>query len=180
VRGLALVPDIGFASCANDRFVFNRFGLPVCSSSLLLLQRDSSLDDRWRCHLYIVRSYVIHLFIVRAPHWRDCFSGRGSHGPGLARYVPFSSLLGTEVNSFFFLDGECAQTIVHPAISVWAVSSMPNGDIVSGTSDGVVRVFSNTEERWASEGEIKAYEDQVSSQTLNKCAPCSRPVSLAC
>lgn len=46
---------------------------------------------------------------------------------------------------------------------------MPNGDIVSGTSDGIVRVFSNTEDRWASGGEIKAYEDQVSSQTLNKC-----------
>ncbi|KAF8584089.1 PFU-domain-containing protein [Ramaria rubella] len=65
-------------------------------------------------------------------------------------------------------DGECVQTIIHPAISVWTVSTMPNGDIVSGTSDGAVRVFSNFEERWASDDELKHYEDQVSTQTLNK------------
>ncbi|KAN0077151.1 WD40-repeat-containing domain protein [Tylopilus felleus] len=63
-------------------------------------------------------------------------------------------------------DGECAQVIIHPAISVWSVSTMPNGDIVSGCSDGVVRVFSNSEDRWASEADLKAFEDQVSSQTL--------------
>ncbi|KAF6763887.1 phospholipase A-2-activating protein [Ephemerocybe angulata] len=62
--------------------------------------------------------------------------------------------------------GECTQTIVHPAISVWAVSSMPNGDIVTGTSDGVVRVFSASEERWASAEDLKEYEDKVASQAL--------------
>lgn len=55
---------------------------------------------------------------------------------------------------------------MHPAISVWAVSTLPNGDIVSGTSDGIVRVFSAAEERWASAEEIQAYEDQVASQAL--------------
>lgn len=43
---------------------------------------------------------------------------------------------------------------------------MPNGDIVSGASDGVVRVFSASEERWASEGDIKEYDDLVASQAL--------------
>ena len=32
---------------------------------------------------------------------------------------------------------------------------MPNGDIVSGSSDGVVRVFSETNERWAEAEELK-------------------------
>ncbi|KDQ19766.1 hypothetical protein BOTBODRAFT_27194 [Botryobasidium botryosum FD-172 SS1] len=63
-------------------------------------------------------------------------------------------------------DGECSQTIVHPAISVWAVSAMPNGDIVSGCSDGVVRVFSQSEERWASAEELKTYDASVASQAL--------------
>lgn len=44
---------------------------------------------------------------------------------------------------------------------------MPNGDIISGCSDGVVRVFSTSEERWASEQDLKAYEDQVTNQTLS-------------
>jgi hypothetical protein len=64
------------------------------------------------------------------------------------------------------LDGECSQVIVHPAISVWAVSTMPNGDIVSGCSDGIVRVFSTSAERWASEGDLKEYDEKVASQAL--------------
>ncbi|KAG9318622.1 WD40-repeat-containing domain protein [Chiua virens] len=64
-------------------------------------------------------------------------------------------------------DGECAQVIIHPAISVWSVSAMPNNDIVSGCSDGVIRVFSNSEDRWASEVDQKAFDNEVSSQTLS-------------
>jgi len=64
------------------------------------------------------------------------------------------------------IGGECIQTIVHPAISVWSVSSMPNGDIVTGTSDGVVRVFTRAEDRWASVEDLKLYDDQVASQAL--------------
>jgi hypothetical protein len=47
------------------------------------------------------------------------------------------------------IDGELVQTLTHPAISVWTVATMPNGDIVTGCSDGVVRVFSRNESRWA-------------------------------
>ena len=52
-------------------------------------------------------------------------------------------------------DGELVQTITHPAISVWAVAAMPNGDIVTGCSDGLVRVFSRSESRWANEETLK-------------------------
>jgi len=63
-------------------------------------------------------------------------------------------------------DGECSQTVVHPAISVWTVSAMPNGDIVSGCSDGVVRIFSEAEERWAAADELKSYDDTIANQAL--------------
>lgn len=43
---------------------------------------------------------------------------------------------------------------------------MPNGDIVSGCSDGVVRVFTEVEDRWASPEDLKAYDDMVASQAL--------------
>jgi phospholipase A-2-activating protein len=64
-------------------------------------------------------------------------------------------------------DGECAQVLVHPAISVWTVSTLPNGDIVSGASDKIVRVFSASEDRWAPAEEIKAYEDVIAQQSLS-------------
>ena len=43
---------------------------------------------------------------------------------------------------------------------------MPNGDIVTGSSDRVVRIFSEAPERWASEGDLKAYDDEVGRQAL--------------
>ncbi len=43
---------------------------------------------------------------------------------------------------------------------------MPNGDIVTGASDGVVRIFSEAEERWASPEDLKAFDDLVASQAL--------------
>lgn len=49
---------------------------------------------------------------------------------------------------------------------MWAVSTMPNGDIVSGCSDDVVRVFSESEDRWVSAEDMKVFEDQVASQAL--------------
>ncbi|KAF7331338.1 Phospholipase A-2-activating protein [Mycena kentingensis (nom. inval.)] len=63
-------------------------------------------------------------------------------------------------------DGECAQVLVHPAISVWAVATLPNGDIVSGASDKNIRIFSSTPERWASDGDLRAYDDVLSQQSL--------------
>ncbi|KAE8256447.1 hypothetical protein A4X13_0g2627 [Tilletia indica] len=65
-------------------------------------------------------------------------------------------------------DGNLVQTITIPAISVWAVSTLENGDIVCGSSDSVVRVFSRDPKRAADAAEIKAYDDTVASQALNK------------
>ncbi|KAK9719756.1 WD repeat protein Lub1 [Basidiobolus ranarum] len=60
-------------------------------------------------------------------------------------------------------ESQCIQTIMHPATSVWCVATSPNGDIVSGSSDGVVRVFTRAEERFAEAELLKKYNDQVAS-----------------
>jgi phospholipase A-2-activating protein len=87
---------------------------------------------------------------------------------GTVRRLTFQKSHPPTVNRVirYFPDGDCSQTIVHPAISVWTVSTMPNGDIVSGCSDGIVRVFSAAEERWACQEDLKDYEKQVASQAL--------------
>lgn len=47
-------------------------------------------------------------------------------------------------------DGQCIQTIMHPAISLWAVAACPEtGDIVSGASDKIIRIFSRDPGRQA-------------------------------
>lgn len=65
-------------------------------------------------------------------------------------------------------DGQLSQTITHPTISVWAVEVLPNGDIVSGASDGMVRVWTRSEERRANAQQMKELEQAVASRQLNK------------
>ena len=43
----------------------------------------------------------------------------------------------------------CVQTLVHPAISVWCVAALPNGDLVTGASDGVIRLFTRDPSRYS-------------------------------
>ncbi|CAD6896898.1 unnamed protein product [Tilletia controversa] len=65
-------------------------------------------------------------------------------------------------------DGHLAQTITIPAISVWCVAALENGDIVCGSSDHVIRVFTLDPKRVADAAEIQTYDETVASQTLNK------------
>ncbi|XP_060221853.1 phospholipase A-2-activating protein isoform X2 [Meriones unguiculatus] len=63
--------------------------------------------------------------------------------------------------------GECAQTIRLPAQSVWCCCVLGNGDIVVGASDGIIRVFTESEARTASAEEIKAFERELSQATID-------------
>ncbi|XP_060069922.1 phospholipase A-2-activating protein-like [Ylistrum balloti] len=59
--------------------------------------------------------------------------------------------------------GQVVQTIAHPSMSVWSVCVLANGDIVSGSSDGFVRVFTTHPEKTASTDLQKAFEAEVAS-----------------
>lgn len=53
--------------------------------------------------------------------------------------------------------GDLRQTITLPAISVWCVTVLPNGDIAAGASDSAVRIFSRSSDRWADEATLKVW-----------------------
>lgn len=62
---------------------------------------------------------------------------------------------------------QCLQTITHPAISVWSVAACSkNGDIVTGASDRIVRVFSKSADRQGDATAIKAFEDSVKGSAI--------------
>lgn len=62
---------------------------------------------------------------------------------------------------------QCIQTITHPAISVWAVAVCPeNGDIVSGASDRIIRVFTRDAERAAGAEATRKFEDSVKESSI--------------
>ena len=62
--------------------------------------------------------------------------------------------------------GALGEAIVLPAQSVWAVTCLANGDIVTGTSDGVVRVFTRDASRVAPEQIQDNYNVAVSARLL--------------
>lgn len=80
VRGLALVPDIGFASCSNDRFVDRAYFIPENSRGS---QRDSRLDFRWRSSLHITWSYFLCILPCSSAVWRHRIGRRRPVGTGL-------------------------------------------------------------------------------------------------
>jgi phospholipase A-2-activating protein len=62
---------------------------------------------------------------------------------------------------------KCIQTITHPAISVWAVAACSaNGDIVTGASDRIVRIFTRATERYADPAAIEQFNDDVRSSSI--------------
>lgn len=62
---------------------------------------------------------------------------------------------------------ECIQTITHPAISVWTVAvCAENGDIVTGASDRIVRIFTRESERYADAAAIDQFNDDVKSSSI--------------
>ena len=62
---------------------------------------------------------------------------------------------------------QCIQTITHPAISVWTVAvCVENGDIVTGASDKIVRVFSRATERHADAAAIEQFNSDVKESSI--------------
>ncbi|XP_017021946.1 phospholipase A-2-activating protein [Drosophila kikkawai] len=59
---------------------------------------------------------------------------------------------------------ELGAPILHPAISVWSVACLKNGDIVTGCSDGVVRVFTQVPARQAGEDTLRAFDLAVATR----------------
>lgn len=53
---------------------------------------------------------------------------------------------------------EVGLPLLHPAQSVWSVACLKNGDIVTGSSDGIVRVFTSDPQRMACEDVLQAYQ----------------------
>lgn len=64
-------------------------------------------------------------------------------------------------------EDDCLQTINLPCQSCWCATSLPNGDIAVGLSDGTVRIFTQDEERMAPEEEREVFRAQVTAKLMS-------------
>ncbi|KAL1967630.1 hypothetical protein VTN77DRAFT_2887 [Rasamsonia byssochlamydoides] len=62
---------------------------------------------------------------------------------------------------------QCVQTITHPAISVWGVAvCKETGDIVTGASDRIARIFTRDKDRHAEPAVIQRFEKAVKESAI--------------
>jgi phospholipase A-2-activating protein len=61
----------------------------------------------------------------------------------------------------FWRNGVNVESFQLPAQSVWSVACLSNGDIVTGSSDGVVRVFTQSESRYADQATVNKFTEEV-------------------
>ncbi|KAI4461369.1 phospholipase a-2-activating protein [Holotrichia oblita] len=69
----------------------------------------------------------------------------------------------------YWQNGVNVETIHLPSQSVWSVCCLQNGDIVTASSDGVIRIFTQDESRYASEPVLKAFEEEVLALQQQSC-----------
>lgn len=62
------------------------------------------------------------------------------------------------------IDGELGDAITLPAQSVWAVACLKNGDILTGTSDGIVRIFTKDSGRFADTQTMATFNASVEAR----------------
>ncbi|XP_050681679.1 phospholipase A-2-activating protein [Leptidea sinapis] len=58
-------------------------------------------------------------------------------------------------------NGDCVRELRLPVHSVWSVTCLDNGDVVTGSSDGLVRVFTKDPSRYADEATLVQFEEDV-------------------
>ncbi|TIA89825.1 hypothetical protein E3P99_01902 [Wallemia hederae] len=68
---------------------------------------------------------------------------------------------GEDYEVRIWLGDTCLQTILIPAVSIWSVTALPNGDFAVGTSQNLIHVFTRAEERTASEAALMDWEMQT-------------------
>ncbi|EDO18012.1 hypothetical protein Kpol_1054p60 [Vanderwaltozyma polyspora DSM 70294] len=64
-------------------------------------------------------------------------------------------------------EGDVQQVIRLPAISIWCVDVLPNGDIIVGSSDNTIRIFTRDSAKIASKEEIDEFEKSVANFSLS-------------
>lgn len=66
-------------------------------------------------------------------------------------------------------EGALGEALSLPCQSIWSVACMDNGDIITGSSDALIRVFTKDPTRAASDDNLVAYETAVSTRKLEQC-----------
>lgn len=84
--------------------------------------------------------------------------------------TPFAEMIvtsGEDRSIRVWHKAEIKQTLYLPPQSIWCSKILPNGDIVAGASDAVIRIFSANPDRYADAQILQTYEEEVASVQMS-------------
>lgn len=146
VRSIAVAPADGFVTVSNDSSAI--FWAATQGASFGPAQRVSDLHDG---------SFAYSVDGRRDPdapaQWVFATGGEDN----AMRVVVFDTVAGQPA---------CTQTVMHPG-TVWCAAMAANGDIVTGCSDGVARVFTADPARFAVDDAVAQFEKSVSERQIS-------------
>ena len=64
-------------------------------------------------------------------------------------------------------NGEVHQTIMIPVPTTWCVKLLPNEDVICGSSDGIIRIFTTAKERFIDKDTMQKFEETVLNTIKN-------------
>eukprot|EP00095_Tigriopus_kingsejongensis_P004294 maker-scaffold722_size106786-snap-gene-0.32 protein:Tk04294 transcript:maker-scaffold722_size106786-snap-gene-0.32-mRNA-1 annotation:"phospholipase a-2-activating protein isoform x2" len=123
--------------------------------SLAIATKDSFMSCSNDC---TVKLWQVDVEAIRA----TCAKTIQAHNNFIYSMSAFNQdkfIIGGEHSGIKIFQGtDVEQVLQVPAISIWSVAALPNGDIAAGCSDGKIWIFSTDEKRRAPEEMSKSYE----------------------
>lgn len=123
------------------------------NGSLLSCSNDATIrlwNDSWEC--------------VREFHGHSNYIYAIALVPGLGPDVFVTGSEDSTLRLWSATSGALGDALDIPAQSVWAVTSLTNGDIVAGCSDAVIRIFTNDPDRKAKQEVLNVHQLAVETR----------------
>ncbi|XP_055636226.1 phospholipase A-2-activating protein-like [Toxorhynchites rutilus septentrionalis] len=142
-KGEKLVVLLGHKDCVRGLCPLPRGGFLSCSNDATIRYWDDTYECMREFHGHTNYIYSIS----RCDFWgEDVFVTSGED---------------STIRMWSLKEGALGEAMHLPAQSVWSVVALRNGDIATGTSDAIVRVFTTCSDRVASQEILDAYKVAV-------------------
>lgn len=139
-KGDKLVVLLGHKDCVRGLCVLPRGGFLSCSNDATIRHWGDDYECMREFHGHT--NYIYSM--SRSDFWGDD--------------VFISSGEDSTIRMWSLKEGALGEALQVPAQSVWSVAALRNGDIVAGSSDAIVRVFTTCSDRVASQEIQDAYK----------------------
>lgn len=130
----------GHTDCVRDIAVINENEFLSCANDAIIKRWNAVTGE----HLGDFYGHSNYIYSISALHGGNLVASSGE-----------------DKSIKVWLKGEISQNVTLPSQSVWCVKFLPNEDIVCGSSDGIIRIFTTDAQRYADNETLQKFEESV-------------------